>query len=280
VISAFNFPVAVWAWNAAIGARFGDAGRVEKTRPSRLAARSARRRFDPRRRMQRAFQAHTATGKLNALITPLPQRMPISIIRWPGRSEAIVSRTAGATGGCEAQMSSFLHSPRPSETILPVSIDTSRPRSSRACRSASAEAPHSSPRRGAGTILQRRKACAASSIAAFACRGVTSGTRAVTPPSIGVRRPVAVQRSGVDSEPVEAAHHLAVQHDSRVDIRCDLQVSLDLLRRSLPAGDRDLACARQRQAARWNFAAHGGSGPDRRASPTSIGATSTLLLPT
>jgi hypothetical protein len=39
-----------------------------------------------------AFHAHTATGKLNALmIATMPAGCHVSIIRWPGRSEAIVS---------------------------------------------------------------------------------------------------------------------------------------------------------------------------------------------
>ena len=39
-----------------------------------------------------AFHAQTATGKLNALMTPAtPSGCQVSIIRCPGRSEAIVS---------------------------------------------------------------------------------------------------------------------------------------------------------------------------------------------
>ena len=38
------------------------------------------------------FQLQTATGKLNAVMTPIgPSGCHVSIIRWPGRSEAIVS---------------------------------------------------------------------------------------------------------------------------------------------------------------------------------------------
>ena len=37
------------------------------------------------------FQAQTATGKLKALMTPIgPNGCQVSIIRWPGRSEAMV----------------------------------------------------------------------------------------------------------------------------------------------------------------------------------------------
>ena len=58
VISAFNFPVAVWCWNAAIA----------------------------------AFQAQTATGKLNALTIPIgPIGCHCSYMRWCGRSECIVN---------------------------------------------------------------------------------------------------------------------------------------------------------------------------------------------
>ena len=38
-----------------------------------------------------AFQLHTATGKLNALMTPTgPSGCQVSDMRWPGRSDAIV----------------------------------------------------------------------------------------------------------------------------------------------------------------------------------------------
>ena len=37
------------------------------------------------------FHAHTATGKLNAVMTPTtPSGCHVSISRWPGRSEAMV----------------------------------------------------------------------------------------------------------------------------------------------------------------------------------------------
>ncbi|KAG0748010.1 hypothetical protein G6F24_015459 [Rhizopus arrhizus] len=38
-----------------------------------------------------AFQDHTATGKLKALMTPMtPSGCHVSIMRWPGRSECMV----------------------------------------------------------------------------------------------------------------------------------------------------------------------------------------------
>ena len=38
-----------------------------------------------------AFQPHTAAGKLNAVMTPhTPSGCHVSIMRWPGRSEAMV----------------------------------------------------------------------------------------------------------------------------------------------------------------------------------------------
>ena len=46
----------------------------------------------PQASASEAFHAHTATGKLNAVMTPTtPSGCHVSIIRCPGRSEAIVS---------------------------------------------------------------------------------------------------------------------------------------------------------------------------------------------
>jgi len=164
---------------------------------------------------------------------------------------------------------------------LPVSIDTSRPRS-RALAAARRRGPHQLNPTRRRHEPPAQKACAASSIAAFACAGVTSATRAVTPPSIGVRADqVAFQaKQGSTPSPSSRPHHLAVQHRSRVDIRAASKSVLDLLPPVAFQPAIVTACARQRQAARWNFAAHGGSGPIVAPSPTSIGATSTLLLPT
>ena len=47
--------------------------------------------ISPHTAARKAFQLHTATGKLKALITPTtPSGCQVSRIWWPGRSEAMV----------------------------------------------------------------------------------------------------------------------------------------------------------------------------------------------
>src|SRR5215213_4268754 len=76
-------------------------------------------------------------------------------------------------------------SPRPSETILPASRVTRRPRSSLAARSSSPRRRMNSPRFGAGILRQVLKAASARPIAALASSGVVSRTWAITSPVIG-----------------------------------------------------------------------------------------------
>ena len=79
-----------------------------------------------------AFQAQTATGKLNAVMIPIgPSGCHCSSIRWLGRSLAMVRPY-----NCRDRPTAKSHmsiiswtSPSPSVRILPVSRVTSRPRS-------------------------------------------------------------------------------------------------------------------------------------------------------
>ncbi len=60
---------------------------VAERRQRRLLRRASRRRVSPQTSASAAFQAHTATGKLNAEMTPTtPSGCQVSIMRWPGRS--------------------------------------------------------------------------------------------------------------------------------------------------------------------------------------------------
>ena len=78
-------------------------------------------------------------------------------------------------------------SPRPSDTILPVSRVTSAPRSSFAARSSSPSRRTSSPRRGAGTSRHSSNAVCARAIAASVSAADDDAMRAITSPVIGVR---------------------------------------------------------------------------------------------
>ncbi len=78
-----------------------------------------------------AFQAHTATGKLKALITPTtPSGCQVSIMRWPGRSDAIVRPYSWRDRPTAKSQMSIISwtSPRASAVILPASIVTSAAR--------------------------------------------------------------------------------------------------------------------------------------------------------
>ena len=106
-----------------------------------------------------AFHDHTATGKLNALMTPTtPSGCHCSIIRWPGRSEAIVNPCSCRDRPTARSQTSIISwtSPRASDRILPASIVT---RSASAClcsRSSSASSRTNAPRTGAGTVRHVR----------------------------------------------------------------------------------------------------------------------------
>jgi len=76
-------------------------------------------------------------------------------------------------------------SPVPSDTTLPVSIVTRRPRSSLAMRNSSARIRTNSPRRGAGTVRQASNASAARPIIALAASGLVSLTWVMSSPVIG-----------------------------------------------------------------------------------------------
>src|ERR1700722_14691776 len=78
-------------------------------------------------------------------------------------------------------------SPSPSLTTLPASSVTSRPRSVLLARNSSPNRRISSPRRGAGTLRQSRKAWCAVSIAAVAPAGSIVRTAPVVSPVIGER---------------------------------------------------------------------------------------------
>ena len=153
VISAFNFPVAVWSWNSALALVCGDSVVWKPSEKAPLAALACDALFQhalaefarshpdtappglhavliggavsgceransasaclnsasqasaasgafsegfqttlsPQTKARALFQDQTATGKLNAEITPTtPAGCQVSIIRWPGRSEAMV----------------------------------------------------------------------------------------------------------------------------------------------------------------------------------------------
>ena len=79
------------------------------------------------------FHDHTATGKLNAEITPTtPSGCQVSISRWPGRSEAMVRPYSWRERPTAKSQMSIISctSPSASEVILPASRLTSVARSS------------------------------------------------------------------------------------------------------------------------------------------------------
>ena len=77
IISAFNFPVAVWSWNAALAAVCGDATIWKPSEKTPLTAIAVSGVFSeafqtvasPQTAARAAFHDQTATGKLKALIT-------------------------------------------------------------------------------------------------------------------------------------------------------------------------------------------------------------------
>ncbi len=102
-----------------------------------------------------AFHAHTATGKLNALMMPTrPSGWYWSYMRWPGRSECIVAPYIMRLWPTAKSAMSIISctSPSPSGLILPISSATSEPSASLCLRSASPHNRTASPRRGAGVV--------------------------------------------------------------------------------------------------------------------------------
>ena len=137
-----------------------------------------------------AFHAQTATGKLKALITPTgPSGCQVSIIRCPGRSEAIVSPYNWRESPTAKSQMSIISwtSPRPSCTILPASSVTSLPKACLLARSSSPNRRISSPRLGAGTSRQARKASTEALIFPSTSADVSLRTDPRTAPSIGLR---------------------------------------------------------------------------------------------
>ena len=99
VVTAFNFPVAVWSWNAALAAVCGDATLWKPSSATPLTAIAVSGVADdgfqsvasPHTAASAAFQLHTATGKLNAVTTPTtPRGCHCSRMWWSGRSLCMV----------------------------------------------------------------------------------------------------------------------------------------------------------------------------------------------
>ena len=120
------------------------------------------------------FHAQTATGKLNAVITPTtPSGCQVSISRCPGRSEAMVRPYSWRDSPTANSQMSIISctSPSASEVILPASTVTSVARSALCSTSSSPSRATSAPRTGAGVVRHVENACAASAIAARPVRG-------------------------------------------------------------------------------------------------------------
>ena len=111
------------------------------------------------------FQAQTATGKLKAVMMPIgPSGCHCSYIRCWGRSECIVRPYSWRDSPTAKSQTSIISwtSPRPSERILPISSETSRPSGSLWRRSSSPSWRTIWPLSGAGTIRQPANARSAS----------------------------------------------------------------------------------------------------------------------
>ncbi len=150
------------------------------------------------------FQLHTATGKLNAVMTATgPSGCHVSSMRCPGRSDAMVRPNSWRERPTPRSQMSIISctSPRPSDTILPVSSVTSAPRSSFAARSSSPSRRTSSPRRGAGTSRHSSNAASARLIAASVSAADDDAMRAITSPVIGVRTSWSPDCSAAASSP-------------------------------------------------------------------------------
>ena len=99
----------------------------------------------PQTKASAAFHDQTATGKLKAVMTPhTPIGCQVSIMRWPGRSvETVRPCNWRERPTAKSQMSIIsCTSPRPSETILPASMVTRRPRSDLGGAQLLADEPH------------------------------------------------------------------------------------------------------------------------------------------
>ena len=122
--------------------------------------------MSPQIAAMKLFQAHTATGKLNAEMTPtMPSGCHCSYMRWPGRSECMVRPYSWRDRPTANSPMSIISctSPSPSGLDLPISSATSEPSASLWVRSASAHRRIASPRRGAGVVRQTLKAASARS---------------------------------------------------------------------------------------------------------------------
>ncbi len=135
-----------------------------------------------------AFHDHTATGKLNAVMTATgPIGCHDSISRWPGRSLAIVRPCSWREMPTAKSQMSIISwtSPRPSERILPVSIDTSSPSSVLCSRRSSPSRRTVAPRTGPGVSRHVSNAVIALSTAPATSPADPAGPS--DPPVIGVR---------------------------------------------------------------------------------------------
>ena len=135
-----------------------------------------------------AFHDHTATGKLNAVMTAHgPIGCHCSMSRWSGRSLAIVRPCSWRDRPTAKSQMSIISwtSPRPSERILPASIDTSAPRSSLCSRSSSPRRRTTLPRTGAGVVRHVAKASRRPLTAVSTSPGAPAGPS--EPPVMGVR---------------------------------------------------------------------------------------------
>ena len=151
-----------------------------------------------------AFHDQTATGKLNAEMTAHgPIGCHVSIMRWPGRSEAMVRPCSWRDRPTAKSQMSIISctSPSPSETILPASSVTTAPSVSLAARNSSPTRRTSSPRRGAGTSRQRVKALPARAMTAATSERGVSLRRAISAPSIGERTASAPSASSAGLKP-------------------------------------------------------------------------------
>lgn len=146
--------------------------------------------LSPQTKASALFHAHTAAGKLKAEITPTtPTGCQVSIIRWPGRSEAIVRPYSWRDRPTAKSQMSIISwtSPSPSDRSFPASSVTRRPRASLCRRSSTPSRRTSSPRTGAGTPRHCRNAAWARSMAASLSLAETSFTLPIRVPSMGER---------------------------------------------------------------------------------------------
>ncbi|SHT56033.1 Uncharacterised protein [Mycobacteroides abscessus subsp. abscessus] len=122
----------------------------------------------PQTRAIAVFHDQTATGKLNAEMTPTtPSGCQDSMRRCPARSEAMVlpySCRESPTANWQMSIISCT-SPRASETIFPASMVTNSARSFLCSTSSSPRRATNAPRMGPGVVRHCENAWAASAIA-------------------------------------------------------------------------------------------------------------------